>query len=275
MSRDDVINKWLVPSTQDKFERLRSPNGRILQGRKGVGRYAASILGKDLLLETVTPKGEKTTVYLEWSNFKGAQYLDDVEILVETETVSEVPGTQLTIIGDNTFLIEWDQKRIDKLKFELKKLKSPMHTTISEDEFCINLIVDGFSEIKDTEETLDPYPLFNLFDYRISGNIGADGKGKLTYSSQKARNIADEEFPFHFGEATGCGELQIDIRVYDREKEAIESLIARGLTDDSGNYVDKLEARRLLTAYNGIGVYRNGFRIRPLGDADFDWLKTE
>lgn len=24
---------------------------------------------------------------------------------------------------------------------------------------------------------------------------------------------------------------------------------------------------------NGIGVYRNGFRIRPLGDADFDWLK--
>ena len=273
MSRDDVINKWLVPSTQDKLERLRSPNGRILQGRKGVGRYAASILGKDLLLETVTPKGEKTTVYLEWNNFKGAQYLDDVEILVETENVSEVSGTQLTIIGDNTFLIEWDQKRIDKLKFELKKLKSPMNTTMSEDEFCINLIVDGFSEIKDTEETLDPYPLFNLFDYRISGNIGADGKGRLTYSSQKARNIAAEEFPFNFGEATGCGELQIDIRVYDREKDAIESLIARGLTDDSGNYVDKLEARRLLTAYNGIGVYRNGFRIRPLGDADFDWLK--
>ena len=24
---------------------------------------------------------------------------------------------------------------------------------------------------------------------------------------------------------------------------------------------------------SGIGVYRNGFRIRPLGDADFDWLK--
>jgi len=61
--------------------------------------------------------------------------------------------------------------------------------------------------------------------------------------------------------------------VYDREKEAIESLIDRGLKDESGNYVGKLQARQLLNEYNGIGVYRNGFRIRPLGDADFDWLK--
>ena len=31
--------------------------------------------------------------------------------------------------------------------------------------------------------------------------------------------------------------------------------------------------KRLLNDFNGIGVYRNGFRIRPLGDPDFDWLK--
>ena len=78
---------------------------------------------------------------------------------------------------------------------------------------------------------------------------------------------------FDFGRTTGCGEFDIDIRVYDREKEAIESLIGRGLKNKSGSYVGKLEARQLLSEYNGIGVYRNGFRIRPLGDADFDWLK--
>ena len=60
MSRDDVINKWLVPSTDNKRERRASPLGRILQGSKGVGRYAASILGRDLLLKTVTNTGEKT-----------------------------------------------------------------------------------------------------------------------------------------------------------------------------------------------------------------------
>ena len=41
-----------------------------MQGRKGVGRYAASVLGKDLLLETVSVEGEKTEVYIDWSHFE-------------------------------------------------------------------------------------------------------------------------------------------------------------------------------------------------------------
>ena len=57
MSRDAVIHKWMVPSTPDKLDRRQSPSGRIMQGRKGVGRYAAAILGSDLLLETVTHEG--------------------------------------------------------------------------------------------------------------------------------------------------------------------------------------------------------------------------
>ena len=59
MSREDVINNWMVPSTRDKLDKGKSPNGRTLQGSKGVGRYAASILGTDLLLETITPEGEE------------------------------------------------------------------------------------------------------------------------------------------------------------------------------------------------------------------------
>ena len=84
MDREDVINKWLVPSTEDKIKRHSSPNGRPLQGNKGVGRYAASILGEDMLLETVNLTGEKTTAYLQWKDFEQAQYLDDVPILIET-----------------------------------------------------------------------------------------------------------------------------------------------------------------------------------------------
>lgn len=279
MSKNDVINKWLVPSTQDKRNRYKSPAGRILQGSKGVGRYAASVLGTDLLLETVTHRGEKTTVCLEWRDFESAEYLDDVEILVETEKVSEPSGTLLTINGDDKLLTEWNKEKFNKLRFELKKLTSPMTTAIRNgrggDEFRINLTVSGFPGMNVIKETIDPYPLFDFFDYKIAGSISANGKGELTYSSQKARNIPEEKIPFDFGEPTGCGELDIDIRVYDRDKEAIESLIGRGLKDEYGNYVGKNQARNLLNAYNGIGVYRNGFRIRPLGDAGFDWMKLD
>lgn len=271
MSRDDVINKWMVPSTLDKRERGRSPQGRKLQGSKGVGRYAASILGTDLFLETVTPQGEKTTVYLEWHDFESAQYLDDVEILVETERVSARQGTRLTMKGNAKHLSQWDQKRFGKLRFELRKLKSPASTTVSNDEFRINLTIQGFPRVE-IKETIEPYSLFDLFDYKITGDVNADGKGTLTYSSKKARNTLEETFPFDFENPTGCGKLEIDIRVYDRDKESIDFLIRRGLKDEFGNYLGKLQARQLLDEYNGIGVYRNGFRIRPLGDPGFDWL---
>ena len=273
MSRDDVINKWMVPSTTDKLDRRSSPAGRIMQGRKGVGRYAASILGTDMLLETITAKGEKTTVYVEWREFADAQYLDDVEILIETAVVSEQAGTRLSMNGDSALLDEWDNQQFRKLQFELKKLISPVASALSEENFRVNLNTRGFPEAENITESIEPFPIFDLFDYRISGKLEADGTGSLVYSIQKIRNAVDENIRIALEKPTGCGELDFDIRVYDRDKDAIDSLIQRGLKDQSGNYLGKLDARRLLNLFNGIGVYRNGFRIRPLGDADFDWLK--
>jgi signal transduction histidine kinase len=276
MSRDTVINKWMVPSTRDKLNRKHSPKGRIMQGRKGIGRYAASILGNDLLLETITADGEKTIVFVEWSNFENAEYLDDVEILIETTNVSEPSGTRLTIAGNSDFFSEWNEKQFKKLQYELKKLISPVNTITGskiDEEFSVYLAIDGFTNIQNVSGLIKPYSIIDLFDYRIAGKINSHGKGTLVYSIQKARNAVDESISFSLpSRSTGCGDLILDIRVYDREKEAIDSLIGRGLKDDSGNYVGKLQARQILNTYNGIGVFRNGFRIRPLGDADFDWL---
>ena len=279
MSRDDVINKWMVPSTPDKLDRRKSPSGRTMQGSKGVGRYATSILGSNLYLETVCngdkDVGEKTTVYLEWEPFEDAQYLDDVEIIVETEKTSEPQGTRLTMVGDTEFLSEWGEIQFVKLQNELKKLQSPVSRVFGTDGFCIQLTVNGFPGMENINETIEPYPLFDLFDYRIAGKISEAGKGTLIYSCKKARNTIEEEIFLDFGEDIGCGALDIDIRVYDREPEAINTLINRGLTDESGEPLGKNEARRLLNTYNGIGVYRNGFRIRPLGDSTFDWLELD
>ena len=278
MSRDTVINKWMVPSTSDKHDRKRSPSGRVMQGQKGIGRYAASILGSDLLLETVTAEGEKTTAFLQWSDFEDVPYLDDVEILIETEQNSGLQsGTRLFITGDSTFLNEWDERQFDKLQFELKKLKSPVDAELDDEfsngDFKIILKVHGLLNIGEITETIEPYPILGLYDYRIAGTITAEGKGILKFSMQKVRNAVEENVMLDLNDPTGCGELIMDIRVYDREKEAIETLIGRGMKDDSGHYIGKLQARQLLNQYNGIGVYRNGFRVRPLGDADFDWLK--
>ena len=274
MTRDTVINKWMVPSTTDKDDREgMSPGGRTMQGRKGIGRYAASILGKDLWLETTTPEGEKTTLYLQWTDFEDAEYLGDVEILIDTESSEEPVGTTLTIVVEEDSVAAWRNSQFAKLQFELRKLMAPFPTIASEQAFDIVLRISGVSGVEDVDASVEPYPLVEHFDYRIAGKIDADGRGSVVYSQQKSRNAADEDIPIDLERPSGCGELEIDIRVYDRDPGSLDQLIRRGLMDDTGNYLGKLQARRLLNDYNGIGVYRNGFRLRPLGDADFDWLK--
>lgn len=274
MTRDTVINKWMVPSTNDKFERRFSPNGRIMQGRKGIGRYAASKLGSSLLLKTVSTKKEKTIVDINWQAFEQAEYLDEVEIDIKSDTTNERSGTMLTIKGDQKYYDEWSKEQFDTLRFELKKLIPPITDKINkqEQDFKINLKISGFSPAYDIDEIITPYPIFDLFDYKISGKISADGEASLFYTVQKAKNTVEEIIHINTG-PTLCGNVLFDIRVYDRDSESIEHLIKRGLKDGHGNYVGKLQARQILNTSNGVGVYRNGFRIRPLGDPEYDWLK--
>lgn len=279
MSKNTVINSWLVPSTKSKLQNRISPSGRVMQGRKGIGRYAASILGSDLLLQTVTSEGEKTEVSFHWADFEVAEYLSDVEVEVKSYDTDEPHGTKLTITGRGKYLKAWDSDEIKILEYELRKLISPVEreqaSRTGTKTYKIYFIVDGFfyESTHMTKKEIEPFPLFELYDYRISGDIKENGTGSLKFINHKAKNSVDENISIDLKESTGCGNLIFDIRVYDRETESIDQIIKRGLKDEHGDYVGRAEAKRLLNMHNGIGVYRNGFRIRPLGDPDFDWLK--
>ena len=271
MTKETVVGKWLVPSTADKLSRKESPNGRVLQGRKGIGRYSASILGEDLLLET-SSRGVTTTVYLEWEKFRTAEYLEDVEILVDEEDTGSSDGTKLTIFASEEESLYWkEQKALAQLKFELQKLISPID--YKEGVFDLEIEFENLPANGDFESgLLRPYDLLEHFDYKITGRVTEDGQGCLTYSCQKAKNISQQKIDFVLGEPTSCGAINFDIRVYDREPAAIQSLIDRGLKHTDGTPLGKVQAKNMLDEYNGVAVYRNGFRIRPLGDPGYDWL---
>ena len=251
MSRDTVVNKWMVPSTSDKEDRGgRSPGGRIMQGRKGIGRYAASILGdRSASRNDDSLSGEKTTLYLQWKDFEDAAYLGDVAVLIETTPTDDPAGTMLVIAVDAERLAAWEGSQFAKLQFELRKLMPPFATIVTEQAFEVNLRTKDLPGVVDIDARVEPYPLVEYFDYSIAGKIGADGIGTLLYSQQKSRNTSTEEIPIELGKPTGCGELEIDIRVYDRDSASLDQLIRRGLMDDAGNYLGKLQARQLLNDY--------------------------
>jgi len=297
MDKDIVINKWMVPSTNDKLIRKASPNGRLMQGRKGVGRYAASVLGDDLLLETVDKSGNLTTLYLIWDDFEKAEFLEDVKILIESKKVSNPSGTNIIIVGDEDHLKDWNQKQIQNLRFELKKLIPPPIKEFEEEAsnagaFKITLELGCFHpdgqlklQTQNSVEDIEPYPLFELYDYRISGTVSERGIATLRFHNNRSGEPIEllKEFKIHLNqdpkrrnEQAYCGLLKIDFRVFDRDSSSIDGLISRGLKDPTtGQYVGRREARLILDNFNGIGVYRNNFRIRPLGDSGYDWLELD
>lgn len=291
MSYDTVLEKWMVPSTDDKLQRKFSPKGRTLQGRKGVGRYAVSVLGDDMVLETVDEKGEYTTLVMIWDNFVKAKYLDEVGILVEAYQTERKPGTIITIRGSKDYLEEWNFAQLQRLKFELKKLVPPIPKEFEIsgtdiDEFRIEITFGEFpdEEFRSRIEEITPYELLDFYDYRISGEIDGNGNAELDYYNNRIpespsfrfRHKVDLNHPSTKIKQEYCGNLKIDFRVFDRDSESIDGLISRGLKDPAtGNYVGRREARNILDTYSGIGVFRNGFRIRPLGDAGYDWLELD
>lgn len=278
MSKEDVLKKWLVPSTNNKEKQKLTPNGRIMQGKKGVGRYAVSLIGDDLLMETVDKNGHKSQIYINWDEFNKYEYLDEVNILVDFSKVSEHSGTELIATAGIEQVQYWTKKNTDgwvninELKKELKKMLSPNKDP--EDIFEINLILKNFEGNNDELQIpVKPFPFFDIYDYRISGSFTKDGNGTFKYQNYKSGKLIEENIILN--EYVKCGNVEIDIKVYDRETDSLRNLIGRGLTNENGAYLNVQETKNILTAASGIGVYRNGFRIRPLGDPGFDWLHLD
>ena len=125
MSEDIVLNAWMVPSTDFKLKQKNSPNGRTYQGRKGIGRYAVSLLGNKLELITIKDCS-KTIANFDWSEFNSEKKLSEIPIVITTEKTNQANGTKLIIINeyDNSLvdrITEIDSKKVEK---ELSKLLS-------------------------------------------------------------------------------------------------------------------------------------------------------
>ncbi len=295
MSFETVVNKWLVPATDDKLMRKQSEKGRVLQGRKGIGRFAASILGERILLET-NQDGKTTSLILDMEELENTAYLDQLDLEVSVEDTGNEKGTVIEIEKDNVSASDvrsiWTQKQLQKLLVELRSLISPEEIykiasehgfEINYDTFVIRLIFENFpqAEFSNREITIEPFPVLDLYDYQISGTVDAQGNALLEYRNQNVPSLPPELIRLNIklgaeNDMEYPGKVYIDMRVYDRDPDSIDNIIKRGLKDPAtGEYVGKNQAKRILDESYGVGIYRGQFRIRPYGEQSFDWLDLD
>lgn len=298
MSADDITTKWFEPATTDKVERGTSPSGRRLLGAKGVGRFATARLGSALHLfsghKTPGKLREVSDFKVDWQLFDESQYLDEISIDVVTRhgKDSDTDGVTLKI----THLRDpWTKNQLESLIRELRRLASPNEAR--ERGFKIYLDLNGFTteghgfdgqslvsgafaeaadsaEVRGDPTEIRPLFLGNVFHYRVEGVFDNKGAFKGKFINKRADDqtipLAMEVQALGAGEEP-CGPFSIALNIYDREPDAIVDLFRKmGLSS-----IGRMDARKMLDENIGVGIYRAGFRIRPYGDAESDWLELE
>jgi len=299
MSLDDIQLKWMEPATASKVKDRRSPSKkRKMMGSKGIGRFAAAKLGRKMALtSTVTSDDGNVAVLipeLDWSVFSDDVYLSDIAIDYLVQTVEERTGTTIEIIELHE---EWTKARLGKLYNELRRLLSPFATSHGEsDDFSVFLDLSdcdtksaGFEpeEILGGAETavqssapyngtghrVHPFPLLSTCDYELGGTLSPDGAFEGSFTIHRAGRGAEPVSVPGTGikKHDSAGTVEVQLYLFDREADALKSnMKAAGLGDMSAT-----EARRLLDSISGVAIYREGFRVRPYGDPENDWLALD
>lgn len=262
MDLNTVLSAWFEPGTIAKRKAEVSPGGRVLQGAKGIGRFAAARLAESLFLETKTRGAtEGVVVLLEWGDFRESQYLDEVEMTYEVRPVPDLDyGTRLTL---EKLRKVWSENDYEELHSRLSRLISPFDDV---KEFVIYLSVPTHPQLSGE---VQPPELILKPKYLLRGSVNAEGQ--FSGEVQVDRAVVETLNARKLGGKDGkpeCGPLEVEIRAWDRDQEGLQPIIERtGLTMH--------DIRQTLDNYCGVSIYRDGFRVYPYGQKGNDWLNLD
>jgi signal transduction histidine kinase len=265
-----VLGAWLEPGTVLKKRQERSPGGRLYQGAKGIGRFAAARLAHSLYMETRSKgEAEGVTVLLEWGKFSDESYLDEVSIDYEVRPLLELKhGTKLTLLGLRDRK-HWTEDDFESLHNRLSRLISPFQNSQGAAEisdFEIDLQIPAFPALTGKVES---HPLTRTPKYRLSGRLSGDGffNGNLEIDG-KPHKIFENQPLGKKGESVSCGAFDVEIRAWDRDRPGLSPYM---LQFD----LSMAKLRSILDDYSGVSIYRDGFRVHPYGEKGQDWLSLD
>lgn len=269
MTETEFIRNWMHIATPDK-QRARQSRGykRTVTGSKGIGRFAVRFLGRKLRLETVAkaPSGrgkrELLSISFNWAKIDRASQLHTVKIPYE---VSPAPLGRDT----GTRLIIEKLRDPDKVKFG-KKQRTELLSIV--DPYS-GLDRGGFIRRGDVE--LDP-------GFRVILPEG-NGEGEEDLIDAVLDNAYAKLTIKHRGSKVRFVIRDKDGKCLLRRIITPPSHISKGFFADirycprrAGIFrntgVDGRVVWGWLKRHGGIGIVDHGFRIRPYGFEDDDWL---
>ena len=286
MDWEIITDVWLEPGTDFREKQIargqRTPKyNRIPLGKKGIGRFGAHKLGRNIFLITRKAKNNEIVVKIDWEDFEKKKYLDDVNVNISERKPELFTGEKTgTCIVIKNFWQSWNRGMIRDIYRSLNSICSPFD---SPDSFKTKLVLLD----KDKEKWLEGliswkealnYKLFNTTCYLKNDELIyvyefkpwpsmtlVEGRKvdrlnnppmKMTYEDP----ITKQKIPIDLGKCK-IGDVKIDINIYDLDT----AILSLEVTDKKG-------LKEFLKFNGGLRVYRDGVRVYDYGEPGNDWL---
>lgn len=279
MDLHDLENKWLFvaySAKKDGSEDYRDSiqSRRIQAGAKGIGRFSCDRLGKSLKIYT-RKKAEAITNVLSvnWEQFEqdAQEKFEQVAVSYETTTTDPYKTSQGTVLEISNLREHWDRDRILKLRRSLEKLINPNQENDA-DNFAINLNASDYLESDKAVKKSEPWkkvngPIQNFLFEKIGikttfirVRVSEDGDTIETRLEDRGTLIFEltERNPYKYDDFT-LSNIAVNLFALNR---AAKGAFTRYMGTEPVNF-------------GSVFVYKNGFRINPMGDPGHDTFNLD
>ena len=311
MSLETVRTRWMNPAAPQKY--LAKRNGdpltplrrRVIQGEKGIGRFAILKLGRVITVTTRAPGAESETVLTyDFSRFdddfvtKDQEpkriFLDEITVDCRQSPPKKLPGSDHgTIIEIRDLKGTWNDAILEKLCRDVSNLTDPVSRLThreSPDRFEIIVLCNGNPKSVATDDAESLKALIeDKSVLKIQGRFDSTDNAFLFETEDHRRKVSTDDpgltglwvWRKRFGKAPDTVGAQtatlfdlnanIAFTCGDFQFRFYIFDFARGI--DGRYMLTQTEKNRLKD--HRIYLYRDGVRVYPYGDPDDDWLNID
>ena len=307
MSLETVRTQWMNPAAPQKYLAKRDGDPRtplkrrVIQGEKGIGRFAILKLGRVVTVTTRPPHAKSETVLTyDFSRFDDDFvtehqqprdiFLDEITVDCHQSQPNRLPGPDHgTIIEIRALKGSWNNAILEKLCRDVSNLTDPVSRLThreAPDRFEITVFCNGSAKSVGTEDAESLKALIeDKSVLKIQGRFCSMDNAFFFETEDQPRTVSISDpaltglwiwrkrfgksritpgalFDLNANIAFACGDFRFRFYIFD---------FARGI---DGRYMltqtdkDRLRDHRIY-------LYRDGVRVYPYGDPDDDWLNID